>query len=61
MTDKLALKLSQQLDDISRRLSRLEANQTILIGWAREVALVRGADHVVEEIDAHLQGNGDAR
>ena len=47
--------IKRRLGEGDRRFARIEGNQTMLVGWAREIALSRQADHVVAQIDAHLE------
>jgi hypothetical protein len=58
----LLLLVHSELRGVKRRLARVEGNQTMMIGWARDISLSRSIDHVVAQIDAHLehQSNGDA-
>lgn len=63
LTDReLLLSLHGELRGIKRQLARVEGNQTVMIGWARDISLFRNIDQVVAQIDAHLelQTNGDA-
>lgn len=57
---ELILCLLKEVRESEQRLRRLEANQTLLVGWAREIALARNNEHVVAQIDAYLD-KGDAQ
>ena len=55
MTDRaILIALHDSIQDIKKRLTHIETNQTLTNKWARGIALSRGADHIVAEIDAHL-------
>lgn len=60
MSDReLLLDLHRRFDKYEKRLTRVEANQTLHVVWAREIALARGADQVARDIDAYLERQAD--
>lgn len=55
-TDRdLLLSIWADLRVIKKQIRRIETNQSMYVERARQIALSRNADHVVAQIDAHIE------
>jgi hypothetical protein len=46
------------LESLHKRVVHIEANQSVLVHTMKKIALARGAEAVVEELEAHFANGG---